>query len=95
MQAFSRTSIGAFVGNPLDQTDPLQVDADGDGINDDMRIRMETEGSVRERRIRTTKTRTMTHSEQCGEALLFGLASLVDPSRRSVRPTGATITYPD
>jgi hypothetical protein len=35
-EAFSGTSIGIFVGNPLDETDPLQVDTDGDGINDNI-----------------------------------------------------------
>jgi len=35
-EAFSGTALGAFVGNPLDETDPLQVDTDGDGINDNI-----------------------------------------------------------
>ena len=35
-EAFSSTTMGGFVGNPLDETDPLQLDTDGDGINDDI-----------------------------------------------------------
>ena len=35
-EAFSNTTMGDFVGNPNDETDPLQVDTDGDGINDDI-----------------------------------------------------------
>ncbi len=33
-EAFSGTTMGGFVGNPLDETDPLQLDTDGDGIED-------------------------------------------------------------
>ncbi|UCF10023.1 MAG: hypothetical protein JSW65_08180, partial [Candidatus Bipolaricaulota bacterium] len=35
-EAFSATTMGGFIGNPLDETDPLQLDTDGDGINDDI-----------------------------------------------------------
>jgi len=35
-EAFSSSTMGGFVGNPLDETDPLQLDTDGDGINDDV-----------------------------------------------------------
>jgi hypothetical protein len=35
-EALSASTQGAFTGNPLDQTDPLQIDTDGDGINDNI-----------------------------------------------------------
>ncbi len=34
-EALSASMQGTFIGDPLDQTDPLQIDTDGDDINDD------------------------------------------------------------
>jgi len=35
-EAFSGSTMPGFVGDPLDETDPLQMDTDGDGINDNI-----------------------------------------------------------